>query len=78
MRPEVRGEIGAMIDDLRTIFAHDRTVASQSGSARCGICYVHYLQSELEYREADGFYVCPNCAQALGTATLFMLRRQQR
>jgi hypothetical protein len=78
LRPEVRGEVGSLIDDLRTLFERDRTVASQSGSARCGICYLHYAQSELRYREAEGFYVCPTCARALGTVEVFMVRRQQQ
>jgi hypothetical protein len=78
LRLEVRGEIGSLIDNLRTIFERDRAVASQSGSTRCGICYLHYAQSELEYRDAEGFYVCPTCARALGTAEVSMVRRQQQ
>jgi hypothetical protein len=78
LRPEIRGEIGSLIDDLRAVFERDRAIASQSGSVRCGVCYLHYPQGALEYREAEGFYVCPGCAKALGKAEVFMVRRQQR
>jgi hypothetical protein len=77
-RPEVRGELGPLIDELKERFIHDRTIASQGASARCGICYLFHSVTELEYREAEGFYVCPTCKQALGNVVLPMVRRQQR
>ncbi len=76
-RPESRGEVGPLIDSLREIFAQDRAVASQGDSARCGICYLHFPLSALEYREAEGFYVCAGCKRALGHNPLLMIRRQQ-
>lgn len=78
LRPEVRGEVGPLIDSLRDVFVQDRTVASQGGTTRCGICYLHFPLAELEYREAEGYYVCSRCAQALGRTLLPMVRRQQK
>jgi len=77
-RPDVRGEVGALIDELREVFQRDRAVASGMGSARCGVCYLHVPLDALEYREAEGFYVCLDCARALGTQRLPMVRRQKR
>lgn len=77
-REDVRGSVGGLIDSLHDLFAHDRTVASQGGVARCGICYFHFPVSELIYREADGFYVCLNCERSLGVGRVPMVRRQQR
>ena len=76
-RPESRGEVGSLIDSLHELFAQDRTVASQGDSARCGICYLHFPLAALEYREAEGFYVCAACKRALGHNPLMMIRRQQ-
>ena len=67
-----------MIESLRELFEHDRQVASQPDSTRCGICYLHSQVSELYYRDEEGFYVCQNCEQALGKQTLPMLRQQQK
>jgi hypothetical protein len=78
LRPESRGEVGTLIDALHSVFEQDRATASQSNSARCGICYLHFRQDELVYREAEGFYVCDGCVQALGTQQIVMVRRQQR
>src|SRR5262249_22811286 len=78
VRPEVRGEFASLIDALKELFQHDRAVASQGSSTRCGICYLHFVVADLEYREAEGFYICSNCKQALARATLPMIRRQQR
>lgn len=78
LRPEVRGEVGPLIDALHDLFAQDRTVASQGGTTRCGICYLHFPLAELEYREAEGYYVCSRCARSLGRTQLPMVRRQQR
>lgn len=76
-RPESRGEVGPLIDALHEMFAQDRTVASRGDSARCGICYLHFPLSALEYREAEGFYVCAGCQRALGRQQVMMIRRQQ-
>lgn len=76
-RPESRGEVGSLVDSLHELFAHDRAVASQGDSARCGICYLHFPLAALEYREAEGFYVCAACKRALGHNPLMMIRRQQ-
>ena len=76
--PDVRGEVGALIDSLHTLFERDRAVASQPGAARCGICYLYHPASALVYREIEGCYVCPGCAKALGSTRILMVRRQQR
>lgn len=76
-RTESRGEVGELIDTLHELFAQDRAMASQGSSARCGICYLHFPLSALEYREAEGFYVCVGCKRALGHNPLMMIRRQQ-
>jgi hypothetical protein len=78
IRPEVRGEFAPLIDTLKELFQHDRAVASQGNSTRCGICYLHFTVTELEYREAEGFYICSGCKQALARSSLPMIRRQQR
>lgn len=78
IRPEVRGEFAPLIDSLKELFQHDRAVASQGSSTRCGICYLHFTVTELEYREAEGFYICAGCKQALARSSLPMIRRQQR
>lgn len=77
-RGDVRGDVGPLIDDLRAIFQHDRATASATGGTRCGICYLHFALDALEYRDDEGYYVCPRCAQALGTARVPMVRRQKR
>jgi hypothetical protein len=76
-RPESRGEVGSLIDSLHELFAQDRAVASQGDSARCGICYLHFPLAALEYRQAEGFFVCAACKRALGHNPLMMIRRQQ-
>jgi len=76
-RPESRGEVGSLIDSLHELFSQDRAAASQGDSARCGICYLHFPLTALEYREAEGFYVCATCKRALGHNPLMMIRRQQ-
>jgi hypothetical protein len=68
----------AMLTSLHDLFTHDRQVASQQDSKRCGICYLYFTPEELQYREAEGFYVCSGCAQGLGKQTLPMIRRQQK
>lgn len=77
-RGDVRGDVGPLIDSLREVFVQDRAISSQGGSTRCGICYLHFPFSELEYREAEGYYVCPECKRALGPARLPMVRKQRR
>jgi hypothetical protein len=77
-RRDVRGEVGALIDALHAVFERDRAVASQGGAKRCGICYLHFSVTELEYREVEGHYVCAGCAAVLHQARLPMVRRQQR
>ena len=77
-RGDVRGSVGTLVDSLHEIFARDRAIASQGGAARCGVCYLHFPSDELTYRDAEGFYVCQNCAHALGAVRVPMLRRQQR
>ena len=67
-----------LIASLRELFAQDRQVASQQGSARCGICYLHSTVSSLTYREEEGFYVCSGCERSLGKHKLPMIRRQQK
>jgi protein-arginine kinase activator protein McsA len=68
----------ALISSLRELFSQDRQVASQQDSTRCGICYLYFTLSELNYREEEGFYVCQNCQQALSKQMLPMVRRQQK
>ena len=77
-REDVRGAVGGLIDDLHDLFTQDRTVASQGGNSRCGICYFHFPLGELVYREAEGFYVCQRCDRSLSGARVSMVRRQQR
>jgi hypothetical protein len=77
-RADVRGEVGSLIDSLRALFEQDRAIASQSGTTRCGICYLHFPASTLTYREDEGYYVCERCARDLRSSTLPMVRRQQR
>ena len=76
-RPESRGAVGPLIDTLHEIFAQDRSVATRGDSTRCGICYLHFPLTNLEYRESEGFYVCEGCKRALGRQQVMMVRRQQ-
>ncbi len=66
-----------MVQSLHELFEHDRQIASQSNSTRCGICYLHFLLSELQYRN-EGFYICSGCSQTLGRQTMPMLHKQQK
>jgi hypothetical protein len=77
-RRDVRGEVGPLIDALHEVFEHDRVIASQGQSTRCGICYLYFPLSELTYKVEDGFYCCPQCMRALGSAHLPMVHRQQK
>lgn len=67
-----------MITSLHDLFEHDRQIASQPDSTRCGLCYLHFIVSELHYREEEGFYICQNCERALGKQKVPMLRHQQK
>jgi hypothetical protein len=77
-REDVRGAVGGLIDALHELFTQDRAVATQGGSSRCGLCYLHFPIGELVYRESEGFYVCQACERALGSARVNMVRRQQK
>ena len=68
----------AMLVSLHDLFEHDRQIASQSDTTRCGICYLHFLVSELQYRDEEGFYVCMGCERAMNKQSLYMLRQQQK
>lgn len=67
-----------MILSLHDLFEHDRQVASQPDSSRCGICYLHFPVTELHFRDEEGFYICSGCSHALGKHFVPMLRRQQK
>ncbi len=73
-----RDDLGRLIDSLHNLFEQDRAVASQTGAARCGVCYLHFPLADLDYRDQEGFYVCPGCKRSLGAAHIPMVRRQQR
>lgn len=81
-RPERDGQsrldLAQLIESLRQQFEQDRALASQTGSARCGICYLYYRQADLAYREEEGFYICKSCQRSLGNGRIKMVRRQQR
>ncbi|HLX40146.1 MAG TPA: hypothetical protein VKR42_06415 [Ktedonobacteraceae bacterium] len=68
----------AMLVSLHDLFDHDRQIASLQEARRCGICYLHFMVSELHYREEEGLYVCESCDKAAGKQHLPMLRRQQK
>jgi len=74
---DVRGDIGLLVDSLHELFERDRGIASQGDSTHCGVCYLHFYVSELQYREEEGFYVCTSCAHALAHTRITMIRRQQ-
>jgi hypothetical protein len=75
---QARMDLAQLIESLRQQFEQDRALASQSGAARCGICYLYYRQTDLLYREEEGFYICSRCQRTLGNGHLKMIRRQQR
>lgn len=81
-RPErdgqARMDLAQLIEALHQQFEQDRALASQTGSARCGICYLYYRQADLLYREEEGFYICKSCQRSLGNGKIKMVRRQQR
>jgi len=70
-------EFEHLIQSLRELFEHDRHMASQQDTTRCGICYLYFSVSDLDYRE-EGFYVCTACEHALGRQHVTMLRKQQK
>ncbi len=65
-RPESRGEVGSLIDSLHEIFAQDRAVASHGEARAAGYAIYISPSHALEYREAEGFYICAGCKRALG------------
>ena len=67
-----------MLASLHELFEHDRQIASQGDATRCGLCYLHFVVSELHYREEEGFYVCQNCERILSKQKIPMLRQQQK
>jgi len=67
-----------MIASLHELFEHDRQIASQQDSTRCGLCYLYFVVDELHYREEEGFYICQNCERLLGKQKLSMLNQQQK
>ncbi len=73
-----RMDLAHLIESLRQQFEQDRAVASQAGTARCGICYFYYRQTELLFRDEEGFYICQRCQRSLGNGRINMVRRQQR
>ena len=75
---QARQDFSNLIESLRQQFEQDRALASQAGTARCGICYFYYRQTDLLYREEEGFYICPRCQRSLGNGRVKMVRRQQR
>jgi hypothetical protein len=66
-----------MVQSLHELFEHDRQLASQPNSTRCGICYLHFLLSEMQYRD-EGFYICSHCSQTLSQQDVSMLHKQQK
>ncbi len=70
-------EFERLIQSLRELFERDRHIASQQDTTRCGICYLYFSVSELNYRE-EGYYTCPACEHALGRQNITMLRKQQK
>lgn len=66
-----------MLVSLHELFEHDRHMASQSDSTRCGICYLHFAVSDLHYR-AEGLYMCQGCEEALGKHTMPVVKVQQK
>ena len=70
-------EFEYLIQSLRSLFEHDRQIASQSDTTRCGVCYLYFAVNELHYRE-EGFYVCAACEHAMGKQRISMLHRQQK
>lgn len=73
-----RMDLSHLIESLRQQFEQDRALASQNGTSRCGICYFYYRQTDLLYREEEGFYICHRCQRSLGNGRVKMVRRQQR
>jgi hypothetical protein len=75
--PTPPNELTGLLDSLRELFVRDRNFASRPDAGRCGICYLAFPVSELEYREEDGFYICSSCGAALGMQHIPMLHRQR-
>ncbi len=75
---QARLDLTQLIEALHQQFEQDRSLASQNGTARCGICYFYYRVADLAYREEEGFYICQRCQRSLGNGHIKMVRRQQR
>jgi len=75
---QARLDLTQLIEALHQQFEQDRSMASQTGTARCGICYFYYRLTDLSYREEEGFYICQRCQRSLGNGRIKMVRRQQR
>ena len=73
-----RMDLAQLIESLHQQFEQDRSMASQAGTARCGVCYFYYRQTDLLFREEEGFYICQRCQRSLGNGRIKMVRRQQR
>lgn len=76
--PTPAQELDDLLNSLRTIFIHDREIASRTDAGRCGICYLMHPLEVLHYLEQDGLYVCPTCQHALKNQQFPMLRRQRK
>jgi hypothetical protein len=76
-KPSAAFDFEDMVQSLHELFERDRQIASQLHSTRCGICYLHFFLSELQYRD-EGYYVCSQCSQTLGHQYVPMLHKQQK
>lgn len=76
-QPSTAFDFEQMVKSLHELFEHDRQIASQPNSMRCGICYLHFLLSELQYRN-EGYYICSGCSQTLGHQNVSMLHKQRK
>lgn len=76
--PSPQGELTDMLDTLRAVFVHDRTLGAHTDAMRCGVCYLMFAAEDASYREEEGFYACPACTVSLGNQSLIMLRRQRK
>jgi hypothetical protein len=76
--PTPPGELSEMFATLRALFVQDRANAARPDATRCGICYLTFPRDQLVYREAEGYYACPECLSGLNGTHLPMLRRQRK
>lgn len=75
--PTPPSELSEMFATLRDLFVQDRANAARPDAARCGICYLTFPREQLVYREAEGYYACPECLAGMNGTHLPMLRRQR-